>query len=107
MDNGNGNGKSNSLSAISGAANNAQTTPASKKSTSKKNGKCHHCGKKGHWKNECRKRIAEEKAVQEGNGGTGGTAIYSAGLAFVANQAIADELINGDSGNWILDSGAN
>ena len=47
------------------AANNAQqgqpSSNSPKQARQKKKGKCHHCGLKGHWKNECKKRIAERK----------------------------------------------
>ena len=81
------------------AANNAQQRQPSsnspKQARQKEKGQCHHCGLKGHWKNECRKLIAEEKGLSNENGSAGnrtgnmgGTAIYSAALAIVANMAI-------------------
>ena len=107
---------------ITVAANNAQqgqlNSNSAKQARQKKKGKCHHCGAKGHWKNECRKRIAEERAsgnsigngsAGNGDGSTGGTAIYSAALAIVANTAIAQKLLDGSSTEilWIFDTGAN
>src|SRR5204863_249941 len=74
------------------AAHNAQSTSKKKQPSSdtspnqarKKKGNRQHCGEKGHWQNECRKRIAEERALAKGNGtaiGTvGGAAIHSAAL---------------------------
>src|SRR5271170_6437390 len=81
-----------STQSITVAANNAQqwqgqpSSSSLKQARQKKKGKCHHCGNSGHWKKECRKRIAEEKNSGNGNGNsagngdgsTGGTAIYSA-----------------------------
>jgi hypothetical protein len=88
------------------AANNAQqgqpSSRSPKQARQKKKGKCHHCGKTGHWKNECRKRIAEERtsgnsnengSTRNGTGNMGGTAIYSAALAIVANTAVAQKLL--------------
>src|SRR5271168_5271685 len=119
----NGGGDHTSTQSITVAANNAQqwqgqpSSSSPKQARQKKKGKCHHCGNSGHWKNECRKRIAEEKASGNGNGNsagngdgsTGGTAIYSAALAIVANTAIAQKLLDGSSTEtlWIFDSGAN
>ena len=83
------------------AANNAQVRQPSfsppKQAPQKKNGKCHHYDKTGHWKNECRKWIMEQNvgnkySVGNGNGSMGGTAIYSAALAIVANTAVAEKL---------------
>src|SRR5579862_3830043 len=80
-----------------------------------KKGKYHHCGQKGHWKN-CKKRIAEERAASNengpagnGTGNLGGTAIYSAALAIVANTTVAQKLLDQSSTEtlWIFDSGAN
>src|SRR5271155_922041 len=57
------------------AANNAQQGQPSSKSPKqarqKKKGTCHHCGLKGHWKNECRKRIAEDRGQSNENGSAG------------------------------------
>ena len=101
------------------AANNAQQgqpTSKSPKQARQKKGKCHHCGLKGHWKNECRKRIAEERGLSNengpagnGTGNMGGTAMYSAALAIVANIAVAQKLLDKTSTEtlWIFDSGAN
>src|SRR5271155_3154351 len=102
------------------AANNAQQGQPSSKSPKqarqKKKGTCHHCGLKGHWKNECRKRIAEERgqsnengSAGNGTGNMGGTAMYSAALAIVANMAIAQKLLDKSSTEtlWIFDRGAN
>ena len=110
-----------STQSITVAANNAQqwqgqpSSSSPKQARQKKKGKCRHCGKTWHWKNECRTRIAEEKNSGNGNsagngdGRTGGTAIYSAALAIVANTAIAQKLLDGSSAEtlWIFDSGAN
>jgi len=88
------------------AAHNAQSTSKKKQPSSdtspkqarKKKGNRQHCGEKGHWQNECRKRIAEERALAKGNGtaiGTvGGAAIHSAALAIVANAAVAQTLLD-------------
>src|SRR5277367_230014 len=105
---------------ITVAANTAQQgQPGSnspKQARQKKKGKCHHCGLKGHWKNECRKRIAEERGNSNesgsaGNrtGNIGGTAMYSAALAIVANTAVAQKLLDAKSTEtlWIFGSGAN
>src|SRR5271156_5663449 len=68
-------GSDHTAQSITIVANNAQSTsrqgqPSSnspKEARQKKKGKCHHCGKTGHWRNECRKRIAEEKTSGSGN----------------------------------------
>src|SRR5271156_4115621 len=100
------------------AANNAQQgqpSSNSPKQVRQKKGKCHHCWEKGHWKNECRKRIAEEKGLSNENGSSGngtgnigGTAMYSAALAIVTNIAVAQKLLDklSTEASWIFDSGA-
>src|SRR5277367_3433913 len=101
-------------------SNNAQQgQPSSKfpkQAQQKKKGACHHCGLKGHWKNECRKQIAEERGLSNengsagnGTGNMGGTVMYSAALAIVANMAIAYKSLDKSSTEtlWIFDSGAN
>lgn len=88
-----------------------QSSPGSPKQARKKKGS-YHCGAKGHWENECKKRIVEERASGNGNGtvtGTvGGAAIHSAALVIVANTAIVQKLLSESKETlWIFDSGAN
>src|SRR5271170_2766870 len=83
VENGRSDNTSNSTQSITVAANNAQqrqpSSSSPKQAWQKKKDKCHHCGKTGHWKNECRTRIAKEKNSGNGNsagngdGSTGGT----------------------------------
>ena len=80
----------------------------------KKKDKCFYCGKLGHWENEYRKRIAEEKvknenaSTRDGSMGQGGAAVYTAGMAYVANMAVAQKLLKPDNeGMWCMDCGAN
>src|SRR5213078_4845079 len=66
-----------------------EQTSDSASRVNKKKDKCHHCGKLGHWENECRKRIAEEKGKENSGSrdssmGQGGAAVYTAGMAYVA-----------------------
>src|SRR5271169_359326 len=88
-----------------------EQTSESASRVNKKNDKCFHCGKLGHWENECRKRIAEEKAnagTRDGSMGQGGAAVYTAGMAYVANMAVAQKLLKPDNeGMWCMDCGAN
>src|SRR5277367_5133925 len=77
VENGGSNSTSSSTQFIMVAANNAQVRQPSfsppKQAPQKKNGKCHHYDKTGHWKNECRKWIMEQNvgnkySVGNGNG---------------------------------------
>src|SRR5271154_2462693 len=66
-------GSDHTAQSITIAANNAQSTsrqgqPSSNSPKEVRQGTCHHCGLKGHWKNECRKRIAEERGQSNENG---------------------------------------
>ena len=67
------NGGSNHASAqsVTVAANNAQRRQLSSNYPKQKKGKCHHRGPKGLWKNECRKRITEERELNNENGPVG------------------------------------
>src|SRR5436190_10164625 len=91
-----------------------EQTSDSASRVNKKKDQCHHCGKLGHWENECRKHIAEEKAKNEnastrdGSTGQGGAVVYTAGMAYVANVAVAEKLLKPDNeGMWCMDCGAN
>src|SRR5213078_1330601 len=91
-----------------------EQTSESVSRVNKKKDKCLHCGKLGHWENECRKRIAEDKdkkesaSTRDGSMGQGGAAVYTAGMAYVANMAVAQELLTPDNeGKWCMDCGAN
>jgi len=77
-----------------------------KAKNSKKKGACHHCGKQGHFKRDCRERIAEEKTKEENNqnaayGGiarTIGSAYRSTAHHDAAHAACLD--------SWVTGSGA-
>jgi hypothetical protein len=73
----------------------------------KKNLTCHYCKKRGHFKRECRKRIAD---MQKGEG-TNGNHSFTRGDEH-ANPAVMDylfvaaEVENGKKESWYVDSGA-
>ena len=65
-----------------------------------KNGKCHYCGKEGHWKNECWKRIAKQGTTSRAN--TARSHPNDEAAAFISANAAHIEGV----GDWYLDSGA-
>ena len=44
------------------------SAPPGKGGNKRKDGKCHYCGKSGHWARDCRKKAADEKAGLACNG---------------------------------------
>src|SRR5204863_7929141 len=119
--NGNGGQTPNPIHAAANTAKSQKKKKAKTEQTSdsasrvnKKKDMCFHCGRLGHWENECRKHIAEEKAKNEnastrdGSTGQGGAAVYTAGMAYVANTAVAQKLLKPDNeGMWCMDCRAN
>jgi hypothetical protein len=76
----------------------------------KKSGNCFYCGKAGHFKNECRKRISEEKKAPQANSSSTkqkeGRKEGEKEFLFLAHALTTTTTQTPKDTSWIVDSGA-